>query len=103
MSVPSTDAKSSGVPVTQISHAGTGQSWQALGAAQRGASYRRRLIEFVAARNSPRDHDSMGRPLRYTPGEVDGFECARHDLDYADEALAPIQVTSSRFHALHSS
>jgi acyl-CoA reductase-like NAD-dependent aldehyde dehydrogenase len=34
----------------------------------------------------------MGRPLRYTPGEVDGFAArARHMLSIAEEALAPIK------------
>jgi acyl-CoA reductase-like NAD-dependent aldehyde dehydrogenase len=34
----------------------------------------------------------MGRPIRYTPGEVRGFEeRARHMLDAAPEALAPIR------------
>jgi acyl-CoA reductase-like NAD-dependent aldehyde dehydrogenase len=34
----------------------------------------------------------MGRPLRYTPGEVDGFAArARHMLSIAEEALAPIR------------
>jgi acyl-CoA reductase-like NAD-dependent aldehyde dehydrogenase len=35
----------------------------------------------------------MGRPLRYTPGEVAGFEArARHMISIAAEALAPIRV-----------
>ncbi|KAG1252771.1 hypothetical protein G6F65_017772 [Rhizopus arrhizus] len=35
----------------------------------------------------------MGRPLRYTPGEVAGFEArARHMISIADAALAPIRV-----------
>jgi acyl-CoA reductase-like NAD-dependent aldehyde dehydrogenase len=35
----------------------------------------------------------MGRPLRYTPGEVSGFESrARHMIAIAEEALAPIRV-----------
>ncbi len=34
----------------------------------------------------------MGRPLRYTPGEVDGFATrARHMLSAAEAALAPVQ------------
>ena len=35
----------------------------------------------------------MGRPLRYTPGEVAGFEArARHMISIADVALAPVRV-----------
>jgi acyl-CoA reductase-like NAD-dependent aldehyde dehydrogenase len=36
----------------------------------------------------------MGRPLRYTPGEVDGFAArARHMMAIAPEALQPVQVS----------
>ena len=35
----------------------------------------------------------MGRPLRYTPGEVDGFAArARHMIAIAEESLKPVQV-----------
>jgi acyl-CoA reductase-like NAD-dependent aldehyde dehydrogenase len=35
----------------------------------------------------------MGRPLRYTPGEVDGFASrARHMMAIAEDALKPVQV-----------
>ncbi len=38
------------------------------------------------------DHWQMGRPIRYTPGEVRGFEeRARYMLNAAPEALAAIQ------------
>ncbi len=70
-------------------------AWQALGIAQRGRIVSAAIDQVVAARNEIARAITiqMGRPLRYTPGEVDGFEArARHMISIADEALAPIQV-----------
>jgi len=70
-------------------------AWQALGIAQRGRIVSAAVDKVVAARNEIARAITiqMGRPLRYTPGEVDGFEArARHMISIADEALAPIQV-----------
>lgn len=70
-------------------------AWQALGIAQRGRIVSAAIDKVVAARNEIARAITiqMGRPLRYTPGEVDGFEArARHMISIADEALAPIQV-----------
>lgn len=50
---------------------------------------------FVAnkAQNAEVISHQMGRPLRYTPGEVVGFEeRARHMISIAPEALAPIHI-----------
>lgn len=70
-------------------------AWQALGIAQRGRIVSAAVDKVVAARNEIARAITiqMGRPLRYTPGEVDGFEArARHMISIADDALAPIQV-----------
>lgn len=70
-------------------------AWQALGIAQRGRIVSAAIDQVVAARNEIARAITiqMGRPLRYTPGEVDGFEArARHMISIAEEALAPIPV-----------
>lgn len=70
-------------------------AWQALGIAQRGRIVSAAVDQLVGARDEIARAITiqMGRPLRYTPGEVDGFEArARHMISIADEALAPIQV-----------
>ncbi len=70
-------------------------AWQALGIAERGRIVSRAVDCFVAAREEIARAITiqMGRPLRYTPGEVAGFEYrARHMIAIADEALAPIRV-----------
>lgn len=74
-------------------------AWQALGIAQRGRIVSAAIDQVVAARNEIARAITiqMGRPLRYTPGEVDGFEArARHMISIADEALAPIQVPAQQ-------
>ncbi|CAB3944651.1 aldehyde dehydrogenase family protein [Achromobacter piechaudii] len=70
-------------------------AWQALGIAERGRIVSLAVDCFVAAREEIARAITiqMGRPLRYTPGEVAGFESrARHMIAIADEALAPIRV-----------
>ena len=49
-------------------------AWQALGIAQRGRIVSAAIDQVVAARNEIARAITiqMGRPLRYTPGEVDG-------------------------------
>ncbi|CAB3667630.1 aldehyde dehydrogenase family protein [Achromobacter pestifer] len=69
--------------------------WQALGIAERGRVVSAAVDRFVAAKDEIARAITiqMGRPLRYTPGEVAGFEArARHMISIADEALAPIRV-----------
>lgn len=68
-------------------------AWHALGVQERGRLVSAAVDRFVAARDEIARAITiqMGRPLRYTPGEVAGFETrARHMIAIADEALAPI-------------
>lgn len=70
-------------------------AWHALGIERRGSILSDAVSRFVAgkAEIARAITIQMGRPLRYTPGEVDGFEArARHMIGIAAEALAPIQV-----------
>lgn len=70
-------------------------AWQALAIAERGRIVSAAVDRFVAARDDIARAITiqMGRPLRYTPGEVSGFESrARHMIAIAEEALAPIRV-----------
>jgi len=69
--------------------------WQALGVEGRGRLVSAAVDRFVAAKDEIARAITiqMGRPLRYTPGEVAGFEArARHMISIAAEALAPIRV-----------
>ncbi len=69
--------------------------WHALGIEQRGRILSEAVTRFVAAKAEAARAITiqMGRPLRYTPGEVDGFEArARHMIGIAEAALAPIRV-----------
>jgi acyl-CoA reductase-like NAD-dependent aldehyde dehydrogenase len=71
------------------------RSWAATPLAERLALIERAVDHFVA--NKPAIADAitrqMGRPLRYTPGEVDGFAArARHMLAIAEDALKPVAV-----------
>ncbi|WMD19266.1 aldehyde dehydrogenase family protein [Achromobacter seleniivolatilans] len=68
-------------------------AWHALGVQERGRLVSAAVDRFVEARDEIARAITiqMGRPLRYTPGEVAGFEArARHMIAIADEALAPI-------------
>lgn len=70
-------------------------AWQAMGIPERGRIVSAAVDCFVAAKDEIARAITiqMGRPLRYTPGEVAGFEArARHMIAIADEALAPIRV-----------
>jgi len=70
-------------------------AWQALGVGERGRIVLAAVDRFVAAKDEIARAITiqMGRPLRYTPGEVAGFEArARHMISIADAALAPIRV-----------
>ncbi|WP_088146121.1 aldehyde dehydrogenase family protein [Achromobacter denitrificans] len=69
--------------------------WQALGVQARGRIVSDAVDRFVAWKDDIARAITvqMGRPLRYTPGEVSGFEArARHMIAIADEALAPIRI-----------
>lgn len=70
-------------------------AWQALGVGERGRIVSAAVDRFVTAKDEIARAITiqMGRPLRYTPGEVAGFEArARHMISIADAALAPLRV-----------
>lgn len=72
---------------------GAQAAWHALGVEARGRIVSLAVERFVAAKEEIARAITiqMGRPLRYTPGEVAGFEArARHMIAIAGEALAPI-------------
>ncbi len=72
---------------------GAQPDWHALGIEARGRIVSDAVARFVAAKDEIARAITiqMGRPLRYTPSEVDGFEArARHMIAIAGEALAPI-------------
>ena len=72
---------------------GAQAAWHALGVNERGRIVSDAVDRFVAAKDEIARAITiqMGRPLRYTPGEVAGFEArARHMIAIAGEALAPI-------------
>ena len=67
--------------------------WHALGVQARGRIVSDAVDRFVAAKDEIARAITiqMGRPLRYAPLEVDGFEArARHMIEIAGQALAPI-------------
>lgn len=70
-------------------------AWHALGVQERGRIVSDAVDHFVAAKDEIARAITiqMGRPLRYAPSEVDGFEArARHMIAIAGEALAPIRA-----------
>jgi acyl-CoA reductase-like NAD-dependent aldehyde dehydrogenase len=70
-------------------------AWRTVAIAERVAILSRAVDAFVARRDeiAPELTWQMGRPIRYTPGEVRGFEeRARYMIDVAEEALADVQV-----------
>lgn len=70
-------------------------AWRALALSERKALVSAAVERFVAMRDEVARAITlqMGRPLRYTPGEVDGFAArARHMIDIAESALAPVAV-----------
>jgi len=74
---------------------GAQAAWHGLGVVERGRIVSEAVDCFVAAKDEIARAITiqMGRPLRYTPGEVAGFEArARHMIAIAGEALAPVSV-----------
>lgn len=71
------------------------RAWGGRALAERKALVGAAVDRFVAMKDEVAEAITrqMGRPLRYTPGEVDGFAGrARHMMEIAEEALAPVQV-----------
>jgi len=69
--------------------------WRRVPLAERSAILTKAVDAFVANRDEIADGITwqMGRPIRYTPGEVGGFEeRARHMISVAEEGLADIAV-----------
>lgn len=69
--------------------------WRGVSVAERAATLSRAVDAFVARRDEIATELTwqMGRPIRYTPNEVRGFEeRARYMIAVADEALADVQV-----------
>jgi acyl-CoA reductase-like NAD-dependent aldehyde dehydrogenase len=69
------------------------RDWAARPLDERRAAVSAAVDRFVAGKAEAAEAITrqMGRPLRYTPGEVNGFEeRARYMIDAAPEALAPI-------------
>ncbi len=79
-----------------LQHARAAQSaWRTVPLAERQALLSAAVDRLIAAKAEVAEAITrqMGRPLRYTPGEVDGFAArARHMISIADEALRPITV-----------
>lgn len=70
-------------------------AWRNTPLTERVALVSAAVDHFVAARSeiAVAITRQMGRPLRYTPGEVDGYAArARHMIAIADEALHPLAV-----------
>ena len=69
-------------------------AWRGVDVAGRAALLARGVDAFVALKATVAEEltRQMGRPLRYTPGEVGGFEArARHMIAIAGSALADVQ------------
>ena len=67
--------------------------WRGVSVAERAATLSRAVDAFVARRDEIAAELTwqMGRPIRYTPNEVSGFEeRARYMIAVADEALADV-------------
>lgn len=67
--------------------------WRAMPLADRAALVSQGVDRFVEHKSQIAEELTlqMGRPLRYTPNEVDGFAArARHMIGIAEQALAPI-------------
>ncbi|QDQ25815.1 aldehyde dehydrogenase family protein [Chitinimonas arctica] len=72
-------------------------AWRELALSERGALLERGVAAFVAQKAEIAEEltRQMGRPLRYTPGEVAGFEVrARHMIGLAEQALQPVVPTA---------
>jgi acyl-CoA reductase-like NAD-dependent aldehyde dehydrogenase len=71
------------------------KEWRRVAVAERAAILSRAVEAFVARRGEIADELTwqMGRPIRYTPNEVRGFEeRARYMIAVAEEALADVRV-----------
>ncbi|WP_353190751.1 aldehyde dehydrogenase family protein [Pandoraea pnomenusa] len=71
------------------------RAWRALALGERQARVGAAVARFVGMRDEVAQAITrqMGRPVRYTPGEVDGFAArARHMIEIAETALAPVAV-----------
>lgn len=71
------------------------KAWRALSVAQRAAYCNQMVDAFIAQKDRIAEELTwqMGRPIRYTPFEVMGFEeRARHMISIAERSLADIQV-----------
>jgi acyl-CoA reductase-like NAD-dependent aldehyde dehydrogenase len=71
------------------------KAWAATPLSERLALVGRAVEHFVENKATVAEAITrqMGRPLRYTPGEVDGFAArARHMMAIAEDALKPVQV-----------
>ena len=69
--------------------------WRATPVAERAAMLSRAVDAFVARRDEIAQEITwqMGRPIRYTPSEVNGFEeRARYMIGVAERALADVEV-----------
>lgn len=72
------------------------RDWRARPLDERRAAVSAAVDRFVAGKTEAAEAITrqMGRPLRYTPGEIKGFEeRARYMIDAAPEALAPIELS----------
>jgi acyl-CoA reductase-like NAD-dependent aldehyde dehydrogenase len=71
------------------------EAWRKVPVAERAAILSRAVDAFVARRDEMARELTwqMGRPIRYTPHEVNGFaERARYMIEVAEQALADIEV-----------
>ena len=71
------------------------EKWRKVAVAERAAILSRAVDAFVARRDDIAKELTwqMGRPIRYTPSEVNGFEeRARYMIAVAEQALADVQV-----------
>ncbi len=70
-------------------------SWKLVSIAERGAICSKAIDAFVADKDRISDELAwqMGRPIRFGPGEVGGFEeRARYMISIAEQALKPVDV-----------
>jgi acyl-CoA reductase-like NAD-dependent aldehyde dehydrogenase len=70
-------------------------SWEQLAIDERAVFCNRLVDEFVLQKDEIAEQltRQMGRPIKYTPGEVGGFEeRGRHMIAIAEKSLAPVQV-----------
>ncbi len=88
-------ASSAQIEAALAAAAAAQRSWRALSLAERAALCGKLVDAFVTrtAEIAPELTRQMGRPIRYSPGEMRGFEeRARAMIALAPEALADVQV-----------